>query len=96
MLSIKAVVGSESSTQVFISHSSENLLRSRVAESELKPEPESEVFAWSRSRIPNNTGSQSRIFLSNSDVHMDHFLHHTPKMAIPVEMVQFLLKVLLK
>jgi len=28
---------------------------------------ESEVFGWSRSRIPNNTGSRSRIFLSDSD-----------------------------
>ena len=27
---------------------------------------------------------------------LDHFLHHTPKMGIPVEMVQFLLKLLLK
>jgi len=35
--------------------------KSRVAE------PESEVFGWSRSRIPNNTGSRSRIFLSDSD-----------------------------
>ena len=30
------------------------------------------------------------------DVQLDHFLHHTPKMGIPVEMVQFLLKFLLK
>jgi len=30
------------------------------------------------------------------DVHLDHFLHHTPKLGIPVEMVQFLLKLLLK
>jgi len=28
---------------------------------------ESEVFGWSRSRIPDNTGSRSRIFLSDSD-----------------------------
>jgi len=27
---------------------------------------------------------------------LDHFLHHTPKLGIPVEMVQFLLKLLLK
>jgi len=26
----------------------------------------------------------------------DHFLHHTPKLGIPVEMVQFILKLLLK
>jgi len=29
-------------------------------------------------------------------VQLDHFLHHTPKLGIPVEMVQFLLKHLLK
>jgi len=27
---------------------------------------------------------------------MDHFLHHTPKLGVPVEMVRFLLKLLLK
>ena len=30
------------------------------------------------------------------DVQLDHFLHHTLKLGIPVEMVQFLLKFLLK
>ena len=25
---------------------------------------------------------------------LDHYLHHTPKLGIPVEMIQFLLKVL--
>jgi len=30
------------------------------------------------------------------DVQLDHFLHHTPKLGIPVEMVQFILKLLLK
>ena len=30
------------------------------------------------------------------DVQLDHFLHHTPKLGIPVKMVQFLLKLLLK
>jgi len=30
------------------------------------------------------------------DVQLDHFLHHTPKLRIPVELVQFLLKLLLK
>jgi len=57
---------------------------------------ESEVFGWSR--IPNNTGSGSRIFCPTPtpDVQLDHFLHHTPKLGIPVEMVQFLLKLLLK
>jgi len=29
-------------------------------------------------------------------VQLDHFLHHTPKLGIPVEMVQFLSKLLLK
>jgi len=27
---------------------------------------------------------------STPDVQLDHFLHHTPKLGIPVEMVQFL------
>jgi len=30
------------------------------------------------------------------DVHLDHFLHHTPKLGIPVEIVQSVLKLLLK
>jgi len=30
------------------------------------------------------------------DAQLDNFLHHTPKLGIPVEMVQFLLKLLLK
>ena len=30
------------------------------------------------------------------DVQLDYFLHHTPKLGIPVETVQFLLKLLLK
>ena len=30
------------------------------------------------------------------DVQLDHFLHHTRKLGLPVEMVQFLLKLLLK
>ena len=49
---------------------------------------ESEVFGWSR--IPNNTGSQ--ISLSDSGSPIGPFLHRTPKLRIPVEMVQFLLK----
>jgi len=36
-------------------------LLTKVAESE------SQVFVWSRSRIPNNTRCQSRIFLSDPD-----------------------------
>jgi len=51
---------------------------------------ESEVFGWSR--IINNTGRRSRIFLSDSVCPLGSFLHHTPKFGIPVEMVQFLLK----
>ena len=30
------------------------------------------------------------------DVQLHHFLHHTPKLGIPTEMVQFLLKLLLR
>ena len=30
------------------------------------------------------------------EVQLDYLLHHTPKLGIPVEMVQFLLKLLLK
>jgi len=30
------------------------------------------------------------------DVQLDHFLHHTPKFGIPVEMAQFRLKLVLK
>jgi len=55
---------------------------------------ESEVFGWSR--IPNSTRSRSRIFCPTPDVQLDHFLHRTPKLGIPVEMVKFLLKLLLK
>jgi len=48
----------------------------------------------------NNTSSQSRsqIFCPTPtpEVQLDHFLHHTPKLGSPVEMVQFLLKLLLK
>jgi len=35
-------------------------------------------------------------FCPTPDVQLDHFLHHTLKLGIPVEMVQFLLKLLLK
>ena len=61
---------------------------------------ESEVFGWSRIRIPNNTrsGRRSRIFCPTPTpvVQLDHFLPYTRKLGIPVEMVQFLLKLLLK
>jgi len=35
-------------------------------------------------------------FCLTADVQLDPFLHHTPKLRIPVEFVQFLLKLLLK
>jgi len=61
---------------------------------------DSEVFGWSRNRILNNTGSRGRcrIFLSDSDsgYQIGSFLHHTPKLGILVETVQFLLKLMLK
>jgi len=43
---------------------------------------ESEDFGWSRNRILSPT----------PDVQLDDFLHHIPKLGIPVEMVQLLLK----
>jgi len=52
---------------------------------------ESEVFGWSRSRIPNNTGSEIFCPTPTPDVQLDHLLHHIPKLGIPVKMVQFLL-----
>jgi len=44
----------------------------------LRSHKELEVFGWSR--IPNNTGSRSRIFCQSLtlEVQLDHFLHHTP------------------
>jgi len=54
------------------------------------------VVGWSRSRIPKNTWSPSRIFCPTPDVQLDHFLRHTLKFEIPVEMVQFLLKLFFK
>jgi len=58
---------------------------------------ESEVFGWSRSRIPNKTWSWSRIFLFDSDFGwpVGSFFTSHSQLRIPVEMVQFLLKVLL-
>jgi len=35
-------------------------------------------------------------FCPTPEVKLNHFLHHTPILGIPVEMVQFLLKPLLK
>jgi len=58
---------------------------------------ESEVYGWGR--ISNNTGGRSRLFFCPtpiSDVQFHHFLHHTPELGVPIEMVQFLLKLFLK
>jgi len=40
-----------------------------------------------RSRIPNNTGSRSQIFCPTPKVQLDHFVHHTPELGFPVEIV---------
>ena len=57
-----------------------------------------EVFALSRSWIPNKAGIRVGFFCPTPtpDFQLDHFLHHTPKLGIPVEMVQFVLKLLSK
>jgi len=55
---------------------------------------QSEFFGWSR--IPNNTGSRSWIFLSDSRCSIGSFFTSLLKLGIPVKMVQFLLKLLLK
>ena len=56
---------------------------------------EPDFFGWSLSQIPYNTRSQSRIgfFRPTLEVQLDHFY---TKLGIPVEMLQFLLKLLLK
>jgi len=41
-------------------------------------------------------GVRVGFFRWTSDVQLDHFLHQTPKLGIPVATVQFLLKLLLK
>ena len=41
------------------------------------------------------SASESDFFCPTPDVYLDHFLRHTPKLGIPVEMVQFHLKLLL-
>jgi len=45
----------------------------------------------------NKKVKKSRIFCPtpSPDAQLDHFLHYTPKLGIPVEMVQFPLKLLL-
>jgi len=49
---------------------------------------QSEDFGWSQSRIFCPTPTQ--------EVRLDRFLHHTPKLGIFFEMVQFLMKLWLK
>jgi len=58
----------------------------------------SEIFGWSQNRISNNTGSRSGIVCPTPtlDLQLDHFLDHTAKLGIPVKMIPFLLKLLLK
>ena len=52
----------------------------------------------SRSRIPNKKvgllTTRSFLFDSDSGDQFDHFLHHTSKLGIPVEVMQFLLKLI--
>jgi len=69
-----------------------NTYVNRVAESGSRNE--SEAFGWSR--IPNSTRSRCRKFCLTPELQFNHFLHHTPKLEIPIEMVQFPLKLLLK
>jgi len=63
---------------------------------------ESMVRGWSRSRIPENTRGRNRkesdFFCLNpiSEIQLDHFLHHSCKLRIPVEMSLFPMKLLLK
>jgi len=41
-------------------------------------------------------GVRVQFFCPTQDVQLGHFLYHTLKLGIPVEMVQFLLKLFLK
>ena len=54
-------------------------------------EPGLEVFGWSRSWIPNNTGSRVGVgfFCSTPDVQLVHFYNHPFKLGIPIGMVSF-------
>ena len=56
----------------------------------------SEVFGWSWSQNLFLTTLGVGFFCLTPDVQLDYFLHHTLKLRIPVEMLQFLLKLLLK
>jgi len=57
---------------------------------------ESEVFRWSRIGFLKTLGVGFFCHTPAADVQLDHFLHHTLKLGIPVELVQFLVKFLLK
>jgi len=46
-------------------------------------------------RFLSTLGIGVGFFCLTLDALLDHFLHHTPNLGIPVEMVQFLLKLLL-
>jgi len=49
-------------------------------------------FGWSR--IAKISGNRSQIFYPTPEVQLSHFLHRTPKLGMPGEMVQYLLKLL--
>ena len=75
------------------------LICCRDANSGLRSGKESEAVRWSR--IPNDTRGRSRIFCPTLTAEVQgspirSLLHHTPKLGIPVESVQFLMKLLLK
>jgi len=46
--------------------------------------------------FPKKLGVGIGFFCPTPDIRLDHFLHHTPNKGVPVEMVQLLLKLLLK
>jgi len=58
---------------------------------------ESEVFGWNRSTITTPwIGVGFFCPTPTPEIELNHFLYHTPNLGIPLEMVQFLLKPLLK
>ena len=65
------------------------MVTTRVAESESKG-----VGVWFLATLAVGVGFLCST--STPEVQLDHFLHHTPELRIPVQMVQFLLKLLLK
>ena len=46
--------------------------------------------------VAYNYEKSSFFFCPTPDAQLDHFLHHTPKLGSPIEMVRSLLKLLLK